>query len=69
MYKTIKIEGMMCGHCEAHVKKALEAVEGVLSAEVNHITGTAKVTLFSPVKDETLKHAVESQSYNVLSIE
>ena len=68
MYKTMKIEGMMCPHCEATVKKALEAVEGVLCAEVNHVTGTAKVTLFSPVKDESLIHAVEGESYKVLEV-
>ena len=49
MEKTMKIEGMMCGHCEAAVKKALEAVDGVASAEVSHTSGTAVVTLSKPV--------------------
>ncbi len=68
MVKTIKIEGMMCGHCEASVKKALEAVEGVKSAEVSHSAGTAVVT-FENVSDEVLKKAVEEKDYKVLDIE
>ena len=68
MEKTMKIEGMMCGHCEAAVKKALEAVEGVASAQVSHETGTAVVTLAIPVDDEVLRSVVEAQDYRVLSI-
>ena len=68
MEKTMKIEGMMCGHCEARVKKCLEAVPGVTGAAVSHETGTAVVTLGEAVADETLKSAVEAQDYKVLSI-
>lgn len=68
MTKTIRIEGMMCGHCEAAVKKALEAVEGVASAEVSHEKGTAIVTLSSAVSDDVLKKAVEDKDYTVTSI-
>ena len=68
MEKTMKIEGMMCGHCEAAVKKALEAVEGVASAQVSHETGTAVVTLAIPVDDEVLRSVVEAKDYRVLSI-
>ena len=69
MKKTMKIEGMMCPHCEARVKKTLEAIEGVESAEVSHVSGTAVVTLSAPVADDTLRQAVEAQEYKVLSIE
>ncbi len=69
MVKTMKIEGMMCPHCEARVKKALEAVEGVESAVASHESGTAVVTLSAPVADEALKAAVEAQDYPVLGIE
>ncbi len=69
MTKTMKIEGMMCKHCEARVKKALEAVEGVELAEVSHEAGTAVVTLKAPVDDSVLKAAVEAQDYPVLGIE
>ena len=69
MTKTMKIEGMMCPHCEARVKKALEAVEGVASAEVSHVAGTAVVTLGADVADDVLKSAVEAQDYKVLGIE
>ena len=68
MKKTMKIEGMMCGHCEAAVKKALEALEGVELAEVSHEAGTAEVTLNAPVADEILKKAVEEKDYQVLSV-
>jgi Cu2+-exporting ATPase len=68
MTKTMKIEGMMCGHCEARVKKALEAVAGVQSAAVSHTAGTAVVTLNEVVADETLKAAVEAQDYTVTGI-
>ena len=69
MEKTMKIEGMMCGHCEAAVKKALEAVDGVASAEVSHTSGTAVVTLSKPVDSAALKKAVEDKDYKVTSIE
>ena len=69
MTKTMKIEGMMCGHCEAAVKKALEAVNGVASADVSHEKGTAVVTLSSPVDDAVLKKAVEDKDYTVKEIE
>lgn len=69
MKKTMKIEGMMCGHCEARVKKALEALPEVELAEVSHTTGTAVVTLRSDLADEALKQAVEAQDYPVLSIQ
>ena len=68
MEKTLKIEGMMCGHCEARVKKTLEALPGVEQAAVSHQAGTAVVTLKSPVADEVLKKAVEDQGYTVLSV-
>ncbi|WP_432650596.1 heavy metal translocating P-type ATPase [Huintestinicola sp.] len=69
MTKTLKIEGMMCGHCEAAVKKALEAVNGVVSAEVSHEKGTAVVTLSAPADDAVLRKAVEDKDYTVLGIE
>ena len=69
MKKTMKINGMMCGHCEARVKKALEAVEGVQEAVVSHEAGNAVVTLSSDVADEVLKKAVEDQDYEVVSVE
>ena len=68
MKKTMKVEGMMCGHCEARVKKCLEALEGVSLAEVSHEAGTAVVTLDKDVADEVLKKAVEDQDYKVLEI-
>lgn len=69
MNKTMKIEGMMCGHCEATVKKALEAVDGVSEAIVSHEEGTAKVSLSSDVADDVLKKAVEDKDYTVVSVE
>lgn len=69
MTKTMKIEGMMCGHCEARVKKCLEAIPGVTEAAVSHEAGTAVVTLVSEVTNETLTKAVEEQDYKVLSVE
>ena len=69
MKKTMKINGMMCGHCEARVKKALEAVDGVQEAVVSHEAGNAVVTLSSDVADEVLKKAVEDQDYEVVSVE
>ena len=69
MTRTLKVEGMMCGHCEARVKKALEAVPGVESAAADHTAGTAVVTLSTPVADEILKAAVEAQDYQVTGVE
>ena len=69
MTRTLKVEGMMCGHCEARVKKALEAIPGVESAAADHTAGTAVVTLAVPVADETLRAAVEAQDYKVLGVE
>ena len=69
MTKTMKIEGIMCGHCEARVKKCLEAIPEVEMAEVSHVTGTAVVTLIVPVEDSVLKEAVEAQNYKVISIQ
>lgn len=68
MTKTMNIKGMMCGHCEATVKKALEAVAGVQSAEVSHEKGTAIVTLAEEVSNDALKKAVEDRDYEVESI-
>ena len=68
MKKTLKIEGMMCAHCEATVKKALESVEGVTAAEVSHETGTAVVSLGTDIAADTLKKAVEDKGYDVLSV-
>ncbi len=69
MKKTMKIEGMMCGHCEAAVKKALEAVDGVESALVSHEKGSAEVTLTKEVADDVLKKAVEDKDYKVTAID
>ncbi len=69
MTKTMKIEGMMCGHCEARVKKCLEALEQVAEASVSHETGTAVVTLNAEIGDDVLKKAVEEQDYKVLLVE
>ena len=68
MTKTMKIEGMMCEHCEATVKKVLEKIDGVASADVSHKEGTAVVTLSADVADEKLKEAVEDRDYKVVSI-
>nr|WP_298573038.1 heavy metal translocating P-type ATPase [uncultured Mogibacterium sp.] len=68
MTKTMKIEGMMCGHCEATVKKTLEALEGVSSAHVSHEAGTAVVELTEEVQDDVLQKAVEEKDYKVVSI-
>ena len=69
MTKTMKIEGMMCGHCEARVKKVLEALPEVDAAEVSHEAGTAVVTLNAAVDDSVLKKTVEDQDYKVTGIE
>ena len=69
MTKTMNIEGMMCGHCEARVKKALEALDAVSEAAVSHESGTAVVTLSSNISDEKLKETVEAEDYKVTSIQ
>ena len=69
MKKTLKVEGMMCGHCEARVKKALEALPEVDEAVVSHEAGTAIVTLNAEVADDVLKNAVEAQDYKVTGIQ
>lgn len=66
MKKEMKIEGMMCPHCEASVKKALEAIEGVESAEVSRKEGTAILTMSADVSDAVLKKAVEDEGFKVL---
>lgn len=68
MEKTLKIEGMMCGHCEAHVKKALEELEAVEQAVVSHESGTAVVTLTGEVSEDVLTQAVVNQGYKVTDI-
>ena len=69
MTKTMNIEGMMCCHCEARVKKALEALDAVSEAAVSHESGTAVVTLSSDISDEKLKETVEAEDYKVISIQ
>ncbi len=69
MEKTMKIEGMMCGHCEARVKKVLEALDAVEAAEVSHEAGTAVVTLKAEISNEELRKVVEDQDYRVLEIQ
>lgn len=69
MQKTLKIEGMMCSHCEKHVKDALEAIEGVSLAEVSHKSGTAVVTLTKEVSHDELTAAVTKEGYTVKGIE
>ncbi|MGM9667285.1 MAG: heavy metal translocating P-type ATPase [Eubacteriales bacterium] len=68
MKKTLKIEGMMCGHCEMHTKNALEALEGVAKAEVSYKTGTAVVTLEKEISDNVLRQTVAGQGYQVTEI-
>ena len=69
MTKTMKIEGMMCGHCEARVKKCLEALTEVEEAQVSHEAGTAVVTLNADILDEVLKKTVEALDYQVTGIQ
>ena len=69
MTRTMKIEGMMCKHCEARVKKVLEALPEVSEAVVSHETGTAVVTLSAELANDVLKKTVEDQDYAVLSVE
>ena len=68
MKKTLNMEGMKCPHCEARVKKALEALDGVAEAAVSHVTGTADVTLSADVSDAAMKQAVEALDFKVTSI-
>lgn len=68
MEKTLTVKGMMCGHCEARVKKALENVDGVVEAKVSHEAGTAQVTLSTEVADSVLAAAVEAQDYEVTDV-
>jgi Cu2+-exporting ATPase len=68
MEKTIVIKGMMCGHCEASVKKCLEKLPEVESAEVSHEKGTAIVTLSDSISDEKLKETIEAQDYKVIEV-
>jgi len=66
MEKTFKVDGMMCAHCEAHVKKALEAIDGVESAVASHEQKTVVVTLGADVPDDVLKKTIEDEGYTVL---
>ena len=68
MEKTMKIEGMMCPHCEARVKQLLEGTDGVAAAVVSHTEGTAVITLTSPVADEVLAKLITDNGYKVLEI-
>ena len=68
MTKIMKIEGMMCPHCSGRVKKCLEALDGVESAEVSHESGEAKVIFAAEIDNDTLKKTVEDQGYTVLEI-
>ena len=68
MEKTMEIKGMMCGHCEARVKKCLEALPGVEEAVVSHEAGTAVVKLSAEVADDVLRKAVEDQDYEVVAV-
>ena len=66
MEKIMKIEGMMCMHCSGHVKKALEALDGVVSAEVSHEKGNAVITLSKELSDEVITKAIEDEGYKVV---
>lgn len=69
MKETVRIEGMMCPHCEASVKKALEAIDGIESAEVSHEKGTAEITLSKEVSADVIQQAVEARDYKFISVE
>lgn len=69
MEKILNVEGMMCAHCEARVRKALETLPSVKTAEPDHETGRVKVTVSAPVPDEELVHAVIKAGYSVKSID
>jgi len=66
MTKTVKIEGMMCPHCEAHMKKALEALDGVVSAETSHVNKCAVITSESEISDDVIRAAVEGAGYKYI---
>lgn len=68
MKKTLNIQGMMCSHCEMHVKKALEAIDGVTQAEVSHKTGTAQVTMTREIPDDVFIKTIAQQGYEVTGI-
>ena len=68
MKKVIKIEGLMCPHCEAHAKTALENLGGVTVLDISHKTGIANIELNANVDDEVIKNAIESQGYKVISV-
>lgn len=68
MTKTVNIEGMMCAHCEANVKKALEALDGIESAVVSHEAGTAVIELSKEVDDDLIKQTIENKDYKFISI-
>ena len=69
MTKTLKIEGMMCGHCEARVKKTLEAIDGIENAVPDHNANTAVITLSKDVSVDVIKAAIEAQDYKFLGVE
>lgn len=69
MTKTVNIEGMMCEHCEATVKKALLGIDGVVNAEVSHKNGTAKIELSKDVDNKIIKDTVEEKDYKFISVE
>ena len=69
MTKTVKIEGMMCGHCEARVKKTLEAIDGIENVAPDHNTDTAVITLSKNVPEDVIKSAIEAQDYTFIGIE
>ncbi len=69
MTKTLKIEGMMCEHCEARVKKTLEAIDGIESAVPDHNADTAVITLSKDVPEDVIKAAIEAQDYTFVGIE
>lgn len=66
MEKTLKVDGMMCSNCEAHVKKALKAIDGVEAAVADHVSGTVKVTLTKEVADDIIKKAITNEGYKVI---
>ena len=69
MTKTVKIEGMMCGHCEARVKKTLEAIDGIESASPDHNANAAVITLSKDVPEDIIRSAIEAQDYTFVGIE
>ena len=69
MTKTVKIEGMMCEHCEARVKKTLEAIDGIVSAAPDHKADKAVITLSKDVPEEVIRAAIEAQDYTFIGVE